>query len=126
MAPSQEGGWPRAHNQGDHDVEIQRAGPDVLQRLGQSAAADCRCNRNKQASEKSDLKRKLEELAAQSGFNVNELFGARTSSLKGSKVAVKFRNPKDDTQTWTGRGRKPNWLVEALGKGKKIDNFRVA
>jgi len=81
---------------------------------------------NKQASEKSDLKRKLEELAAQSGFNVNELFGAGTSSLKGSKVAVKFRNPKDDTQTWTGRGRKPNWLVEALGKGKKIDNFRVA
>ena len=80
---------------------------------------------NKQASEKSDLKRKLEELAAQSGFNVNELFGARTSSLKGSKVAVKFRNPKDDTQTWTGRGRKPRWLVAALDAGNTVEECRI-
>ena len=39
--------------------------------------------------------------------------------------AAKFRNPKDASQTWTGRGRKPNWLVEALKKGAKMDTFAI-
>jgi DNA-binding protein H-NS len=46
------------------------------------------------------------------------------TSIK-SKVAVKYRNPKDPTQTWTGRGRPSNWLAEALKKGHKIENFKI-
>ena len=26
----------------------------------------------------------------------------------------KYRNPKDESQTWTGRGRKPHWVVAYL------------
>lgn len=82
-----------------------------------------------QVRERQDLKAKIADMASQSGFDLDELFGTakrgRGSALKGSTVAVKYRNPKDASQTWTGRGRKPNWLVEALKKGQKIESFAV-
>jgi DNA-binding protein H-NS len=68
-------------------------------------------------------KEQLRVMAEKAGFNINELFGKR-GARKGSIVA-KYRNPKDTSQTWTGRGRKPNWLVEALKKGAKIDSFAI-
>jgi DNA-binding protein H-NS len=46
------------------------------------------------------------------------------SSLKGRKVPPKYRSP--DGQTWAGRGAKPRWMVAALKKGKKIDDFLIA
>jgi len=76
--------------------------------------------------EKADLKRKLAELADQSGFAMDELFGGRRGRKTSGGTAIKYRNPKDASQTWTGRGRKPNWLVEALKKGQKLDNFLAA
>jgi DNA-binding protein H-NS len=72
----------------------------------------------KRVSERHEMRAKMEELARASGFSVAELFGGRKG--KGSKVAPKYRNPKDPTQTWTGRGRRPNWIVEAGGDPKKF------
>ena len=66
----------------------------------------------KRVSERHDLKAKMEELARASGFSVGELFGHKG---KGSKVAPKYRNPKDPSQTWTGRGRRPLWIAKAGG-----------
>jgi DNA-binding protein H-NS len=79
---------------------------------------------DRKAAEARDIRQKLEALATQSGFSVGELFGGKRAGRKGT-VAVKYRNPKDASQTWTGRGRKPTWLVEALKKGAKIDGFLV-
>lgn len=76
--------------------------------------------------ERAEMKKKIEELVTGSGFAVDEIIGkARRAGRKGASPAVKYRNPKDTSQTWTGRGRKPNWLVEALGKGAKLDTFAV-
>lgn len=50
--------------------------------------------------------------------------GRKKHALAGKKVAPKYRGP--DGQTWTGRGLKPRWLVEALKGGKKIDAFLIA
>jgi DNA-binding protein H-NS len=80
-------------------------------------------------AEKSALRAKIEAIAAQGGYRVAELVdgrrGRKSKSLKGSKVAAKFRNPKDLSQTWAGRGRQPLWLVAALRRGQKIESFRV-
>lgn len=43
---------------------------------------------------------------------------AATSKLAGKKIAPKYRNPVDKTQTWTGRGRMPAWAVELNQAGK--------
>jgi DNA-binding protein H-NS len=69
--------------------------------------------------DRAEVKAKLADLASKAGFSINELFGGRGTK---KAVGVKFRNPQDPSQTWTGRGRKPNWLVEA---GGNADRFRV-
>ena len=74
--------------------------------------------------ERAEVKRKIAELASESGFEVTELFGGKRGGRKAAPSA-KYRNPKDPSQTWTGRGRKPNWLVEALGQGAKLASFEV-
>jgi DNA-binding protein H-NS len=65
----------------------------------------------------------LRAYAEKAGFKLEELFGSKRSS-KGSSVA-KYRNPKDASQTWTGRGRKPNWLNDAVKKGAKLASFEI-
>jgi DNA-binding protein H-NS len=45
-------------------------------------------------------------------------------SLKGKKVPPKYRSPSGET--WAGRGARPKWMVEALKKGKKMEDFLIA
>jgi len=77
----------------------------------------------RKAADAVEVKEKMQALAEKSGFSLAELFGARRG--KRGPAAIKYRNPKDTSQTWTGRGRKPNWLVAALKKGAKTESFSV-
>jgi DNA-binding protein H-NS len=58
-----------------------------------------------------------------SGKNARSKPGA--SSLKGRKVAPKYRNPKNRSETWAGRGAMPRWLVAEIKKGKKREDFAI-
>lgn len=40
------------------------------------------------------------------------------------KVLPKYRNPST-SETWSGRGRQPRWLVTAIEAGRKADDFRI-
>jgi DNA-binding protein H-NS len=46
---------------------------------------------------------------------------------KGAASAspAKFRNP-DTGETWTGKGRRPKWIVEAENQGKSANAFLIA
>lgn len=72
--------------------------------------------------ERSEVKHALAALAEKRGFSVNELFGGRG---RGKSSAVKYVNPDNRSETWTGRGRKPNWLVAKLKKGADITDFAI-
>jgi DNA-binding protein H-NS len=47
----------------------------------------------------------------------------RGSRLKGRKVPPKYRSPSGET--WAGRGAKPRWLVAAVKRGKKMEDFLI-
>jgi DNA-binding protein H-NS len=72
--------------------------------------------------ERAEIKQKVASMVENAGFSVGELFGARG---RGKAVVAKFVNPDNRSETWTGRGRKPNWLVAKLNKGAKMDDFAV-
>ncbi len=72
--------------------------------------------------ERADVKQKIASIAENAGFSVGELFGGRG---RGRGTAVKFANPDNRAETWTGRGRKPNWLVAKLSKGAKLADFAL-
>ena len=75
--------------------------------------------------ERAELKAKIEKMASESGFAVNELFGGGRGGQKGRTVAPKYANPDNASETWTGRGRKPKWLVEKLSKGASLEKFLI-
>jgi DNA-binding protein H-NS len=78
----------------------------------------------KRKEEREETKRAVEEFAEKRGFSVTDLFGAG-GRKKGGKVAVKYINPENRSETWTGRGRTPRWLAEKLKKGAKIEQFEI-
>jgi len=81
----------------------------------------------RQKSERLELRAKMKELAEASGLSLEDVLGTAKRG-KGGKgvVAVKYRNPEDSSQTWTGRGRMPIWLAEKLKKrGASKEDFAV-
>ncbi len=91
-----------------------------------------------------DLKRKAEDvrqqemagaiaeikrLMAQFGVTSEDLgLTGRAGAVKGKTrgtVAAKYRDPISG-KTWTGRGRRPGWVLDLEGQGKSLDDCRVA
>lgn len=82
----------------------------------------------RQRAERKDVITKIHALAGSIGLSVTIHEGAqtsRTSSRKGSKAPIKFRNPQDPTQVWTGRGVTPRWLKSLLDLGHSLESFRL-
>ena len=44
---------------------------------------------------------------------------------KYPRVLPKYRNPHT-SETWSGRGKRPRWLVAAVKSGQKIEEFRIS
>jgi DNA-binding protein H-NS len=77
----------------------------------------------KQDTERTALRERIGALAKEHGFDLRELLDGRRKGKGKGGVAIKYRDPKNPENTWTGRGRTPRWMVAALkgGKAKKED-----
>lgn len=73
---------------------------------------------------RSTLEKQLEALGSSvASFGGKVARGMRGSTLRGTKVAPKYRSPDGDT--WAGRGATPRWLVAAIKEGKKLEDFLI-
>lgn len=61
------------------------------------------------------------------GMSLEELLANSGTKSKGTAktVEIKYRNPDDNTMTWTGRGRQPRWLAQGLATGKSLNDFKI-
>lgn len=73
-----------------------------------------------------------EAAAREHGFSLDELGvaavgkrGRKGAGKSGPKGAPKYANPNDPSQTWTGRGRQPNWVKDGLASGKSLEDFAI-
>lgn len=73
---------------------------------------------------KAEARAKVDELARELGFTLSELAEA-APARKRQVTAPKYRHPENPAITWTGRGRKPGWISEALAAGKSLDDFSI-
>lgn len=81
------------------------------------------------------VRSKVTALAKSEGYTIAELFGTGAKARKSSasprkgrklgKVAPKYRNPANKTETWAGRGKQPRWLAAETAKGKKPESFLI-
>ncbi len=76
------------------------------------------------AREKDEAQADVKAMLAKRGLSMDDVFGGGKGG-KGGKVAVKYRNRDNPSETWTGRGRQPKWLAAALKKGAKIQDFAI-
>jgi DNA-binding protein H-NS len=75
---------------------------------------------------------RIKEAIAHYGLTVDDLFGARAAAPKapkkrasnGKKPSVpKYRDEAGNT--WTGRGKRPNWFLQALATGKTAQDLLI-
>lgn len=64
----------------------------------------------------------LEAVAAAKGYSLAELTGKKSAKRVHP---AKFQNPEDPKKTWSGRGRQPQWIKDALAAGKTLDEFEI-
>lgn len=67
---------------------------------------------------------RLEAEARDLGFSLQDLVDA-AQSRKRAPAPAKYANPADSADTWSGRGRKPRWFIEAVSSGKSPDDLAV-
>ena len=80
-------------------------------------------------AEKASRKKALEEVqkaAAIHGFALGDLVeGKRRRGKPKAKAAPKYRNPADASQTWSGRGRQPEWFKSAVAGGTDPEKLKI-
>jgi DNA-binding protein H-NS len=70
-----------------------------------------------------DLTRQLAALGRGTSVKGKRGRPAGSKSLKGKKVAPKYKGPNGEL--WAGRGARPIWLREALKGGASLEQFSI-
>ncbi|GFO72339.1 DNA-binding protein H-NS [Bathymodiolus japonicus methanotrophic gill symbiont] len=81
--------------------------------------------KNKQASKRKEVFAQIKELAASVGVTVEIHEAEKKQKRKGIKVAPKYRNPDDASQTWTGRGVMPRWMRALTEAGHDKSEYSI-
>jgi DNA-binding protein H-NS len=103
--------------------ELEKLLADVKKALASTKARDQR-----------EARKAASKAAAEFGFSLNDI--AETSASHPAKKKTKakaakksskpvFFNPEDKTQTWTGKGRQPNWYREQVATGTDPEAMRI-
>jgi DNA-binding protein H-NS len=81
-------------------------------------------------SEKYELEKRLAILnRGRDGIEIGD--SSRSFNANGKirrkypRVVPKYRNPQAPSETWSGRGKQPRWLVAAMKSGRKIGDFEI-
>lgn len=66
----------------------------------------------------------IKRLMADFGITIEDLGGKGGKSKSRGAAPAKYRDP-DSGKTWSGRGRRPAWVVALEGQGKSLDSCKI-
>src|ERR1700741_4527837 len=79
------------------------------------------------AAEKLELENRLARLKRKNPIGeAGSRLALSKPRRKYPKVLPKYCNPSAPTDTWSGRGKQPRWLVAALQSGHRLEEFRIS
>lgn len=90
-----------------------------LQKDVANAIADYEQRKLKEA--KLAVEAKLKEY----GFQLEDLVGTQKTKKTRTPVEPKYAHPENPELTWSGRGRRPAWVLEHLDAGKDINDLLI-
>ena len=74
--------------------------------------------------QKAEARAKVEAFARDLGYSLAELVGTETKIARAPAPA-KYRHPENTALTWSGRGRRPQWFVDALTAGTTAGDLEI-
>ena len=108
-------------------VDFSKFSIEELETLVEDAQAEIVARKQ---AERERVLGQMRELAASLGLTLQDVARIEKSSSSGptaaaAPVQARYRHPDDPSLTWTGRGKRPTWLAQALESGKSLDDFAV-
>jgi DNA-binding protein H-NS len=81
-------------------------------------------------AEKNELEKRLAKLSPVEISRIPPIEDASSQNTrvirrKYPKVLPKYFNPQSHSETWSGRGKQPRWLIAALKTGHKLEDLKI-
>ncbi|WP_454767136.1 H-NS histone family protein [Cupriavidus campinensis] len=95
---------------------------EIVQKISELQKQAEEIKAREQATVIADIREKIEQY----GLTADDLgFGGKAVASKKAvrKVPVRYRDNAGNT--WTGRGKRPGWLTQALAGGKSVEDFLI-
>lgn len=74
----------------------------------------------------SKAREQILHIARNAGLSEKQLRAIKVAKTsKQGNVYVKYRNPEDPKQQWSGRGRQPAWVKAWIASGKSLEDAKA-
>jgi DNA-binding protein H-NS len=117
----------KGHNMSTKKIDLEALSADDLWSLHEQIS---RILSARITSEKRELEKRLAVLNRGGGVieggDAPQSYNANGKARRRyPRVFPKYRNPQTPSETWSGRGKQPRWLVAAIKTGRKMEDFRI-
>lgn len=75
--------------------------------------------------QRTEARNALEAQAREMGFTLSDLVEPARRKNARKVNPPKFRHPENEELTWSGRGRRPDWINEILSNGGSLDDYAI-
>lgn len=110
-----------AKSSSNNNTDLSKLSIEELQALAQDIEREIVSRRE---AERERVLAQMRELAASLGLSLEDVL-RQERGKSGGIVPPKYRNPNDPSLTWTGRGKRPTWVNEALAAGKSLEDLAI-
>ncbi|MFJ5381042.1 H-NS family nucleoid-associated regulatory protein [Cupriavidus sp. CER94] len=97
---------------------------EIVQKISELQREAEEIKAREQATVIAEIREKIEQFgltAEDLGFGGKGVAGKKATTAR--KVPVRYRDSAGNT--WTGRGKRPGWLTQALANGKSMEDFLI-
>ncbi len=94
---------------------------EELQKLARDIEAEIE---RRQEVDRERLMAQVRDAATRYGMSVEEFF-ERPAKKRRTRPEPKYRNPNNPKQTWSGRGKQPDWVQHALAAGQTLPDLEI-
>ncbi len=115
---------PAQHNTEEgtmHGIDLAQLTTEQLDALEKGVQAE---RERRLQADRTALIDQARALAKTHGVSVEELLRVPHKKRR-APASVKYHNPDNIEETWTGRGKRPEWLVTKLQAGISLDEMTI-
>jgi DNA-binding protein H-NS len=101
-------------------IDLEKLDLDELKMLAKDIE---KAMKKREADNLKKAREAAEAAAREYGFSLDEVTGLKAPRQGAKSSEPKYRNPDDPTQTWSGRGRQPQWYKDAMAEGRAPEDL---